>query len=159
MTIAVTGHRPDKLNGEYDMRGPTSRMIYNELDKIVGQISPSQMISGMALGVDMIFANVAINRKIPFIAAIPFEGQESKWPESSQRTYRKMLSYATEIKYVCSPGYAGWKMQKRNEWMVNNCDVLIAVWNGTKGGTFNCVNYAVDKGKDIRRIDPSLFHV
>ena len=37
------------------------------------------------------------------------------------------------------------KMQKRNEFMVDNCDILIALWNGTSGGTKNCINYAKKK--------------
>ena len=45
-------------------------------------------------------------------------------------------------------------MQERNEWMVNNCDVLIAVWDGTSGGTANCVKYAESLQLDIRRINP-----
>jgi len=154
MTIAITGHRPDKLGNEYDMRGPISRKIYQELDKIVTQINPTRIISGMALGVDMIFANLAINKKIPFTAAIPFIGQESKWPEQSQKTYNKILSLACEKKIVSPGGYSSAKMQIRNKWMVDNCDILIAVWDGTEGGTYNCLNYAVDRDKDIIRVNP-----
>jgi uncharacterized phage-like protein YoqJ len=157
MKIAVTGHRPDKLGNEYDMKGPISKKIYQALDETIQTLKPKQIISGMALGVDMIFANLAINRGIPFIAAIPFEGQESKWPEGSQRVYRKILSYAKQTVIVCPGGYAAWKMQKRNEWMVDRADLVIAVWDGSEGGTHNCVNYAIDKGKDIRRIDPKNF--
>ncbi len=38
--------------------------------------------------------------------------------------------------------------------MVNNCDMLIAVWDGSDGGTANCVKYAQSKGVDIRIINP-----
>jgi uncharacterized phage-like protein YoqJ len=44
-------------------------------------------------------------------------------------------------------------MQIRNEWMVDRCDKLIAVWDGSKGGTGNCVDYAKSVNKDIFRID------
>jgi len=156
MTISVTGHRPDKLGSEYDMKGPISRNIYSTLECIIAQLKPSLMITGMALGVDMIFANLAIRQNIPFIAAIPFEGQQKKWPLKSQQLYNRILSYAKEKVVVCEGGYEPWKMQKRNEWMVDRSDLLIAVWDGSKGGTYNCVNYAVDKGVEIKRIDPRL---
>lgn len=78
MVIAVTGHRPNKLGNEYSMNGPISTKIYNRLCEIVDEYKPDRMISGMAIGVDMIWANVAIRKNIPFIAAIPFIGQESK---------------------------------------------------------------------------------
>jgi len=45
-------------------------------------------------------------------------------------------------------------MNERNIWMVDNCDFLISVWDGTSGGTKNCVDYAISKKKDIIRIDP-----
>jgi len=45
-------------------------------------------------------------------------------------------------------------MQKRNEYMVDNADIVIAVWDGTKGGTCNCVRYAKKLGKDIVIINP-----
>ena len=48
------------------------------------------------------------------------------------------------------------KMQTRNEWMVNHCDKLIAVWNGSDGGTGNCVNYAKSINKEIIYINPDL---
>jgi uncharacterized phage-like protein YoqJ len=45
-------------------------------------------------------------------------------------------------------------MQDRNIWMVDHCDALIAVWDGTSGGTANCVRYAQKVGKPIVFIDP-----
>ena len=50
--------------------------------------------------------------------------------------------------------YAVWKMQKRNEWMVDNCDAVIAVWDGAPGGTANTVDYARKLGKSVLVIDP-----
>ena len=37
--------------------------------------------------------------------------------------------------------------------MVNNSDLVIAVWNGSKGGTNNCIDYAKKKNKDILYIN------
>lgn len=51
--------------------------------------------------------------------------------------------------------YEPWLMQKRNEFMVDNCDTLISIWDGSSGGTGNCVAYATKKNKDIIRIDPN----
>ena len=156
MTIAVTGHRPDKLNREWNMNGPLSKKIYQELLKKIEHYKPTTLITGMALGVDILFANVAINKKIPFIAAIPCKGQENKWSDSSQKLYRRIINDP-----LCSPYYVTegrFKpncMQLRNIWMCDRADLLIAVWDGSTGGTYNCVNYAVDKGLEIVRIDPN----
>ena len=50
--------------------------------------------------------------------------------------------------------YKPWLMQKRNEYMVNLSDKIIAVWNGSKSGTQNCIKYATKLGKEIIRIEP-----
>lgn len=45
-------------------------------------------------------------------------------------------------------------MQKRNEYMTDNSDIVIAVWDGSKGGTANCVRYAKKLNKEIIVINP-----
>lgn len=104
--------------------------------------APTQVISGMALGWDTALAMAAIAHHIPLIAAVPFVGQESRWPPAQRLRYQKLLRRATEVVVVTEGGYAAWKMQKRNEWMVDRCDVLLALWDGSSGGTANCLTYA-----------------
>lgn len=155
MILGVTGHRPDKLNNEYDMNGPMSLWISNEIDQTLKDLKPQKCICGMALGVDTIFAINCLFHAIPLIAAIPFKGQEKKWPEKSQEIYNKILSHElVEVVYVNNPGYASWKMQKRNEYIVNNCNILLAIWDGSEGGTGNCIGYATSIKKEILIIDP-----
>jgi len=157
MVIAVTGHRPDKLGREYDMKGPYSDYISGEFDKIIETFKPETGISGLALGVDTLWAVSCLYHNIPLIAAVPFEGQEKMWPENSQRVYRQIIEHSeTQVVYVCEPGYEGWKMQKRNVWMIDHCDVLVAVFDGSPGGTGNCVKAAEKIKKEIIRIDPRL---
>lgn len=43
-------------------------------------------------------------------------------------------------------------MQKRNRYMVDRADKLIAVWNGSYG-TGHCVRCAEQKGIEIIRVD------
>ena len=154
MIIAFSGHRPNKLGG-FKVPNPTYNYICQEIEKTLLELKPEKIISGMALGVDQWAANVAIKLGIPFLAAVPFEGQERAWPEASQKVFHKLLDKAAEVVIVSEGGYAAHKMQTRNIWMVDHCDKLIAVWDGTPGGTGNCVNYAISKDKEIIRINPS----
>lgn len=163
MRIAVTGHRPNKLGNEYDLIGPYSNHIFKKLQEVIDVYKHTQpyLLTGMALGVDMIWAKLAIMNNLPFIAYIPFKGQELKWPEKSQKLYYQLLSNAEEI-IICSPGsytlentyVVAQKMQIRNQRMVDDSHLLVAVWDGTPGGTANCVNYATARKKAILRIDP-----
>lgn len=174
MKIAITGHRPNKLDNDYDLKSPLIQAIKNEilcklieLDNINDKFT---LITGMALGIDTLFAQIAIEHNIPFIAAIPFKGQESIWLKQSKLIYYNILEKASKIYIVNEDRYAEFKefnnyipipigqnaisalMQQRNIWMVDNCDKLISVWDGTSGGTANCVKYALSKGFIMNRL-------
>ena len=153
MIVAFTGHRPLKIGG-YDIPNPIYDTICAEIKKTLLELKPDQAISGMALGVDQWAAEICVELKIPFTAAIPCFNQDRKWPATSQYKYRKLLKLAEHQVTVTQSYYTHEVMQARNEWMVDNSDILIAVWNGTPGGTANCVKYAQKQGKRIIRIRP-----
>ena len=48
---------------------------------------------------------------------------------------------------VVADHYEADVMQKRNEYMVDHSDIVLAVWNGKKSGTENCIKYAEKMGK------------
>lgn len=151
--IAGTGHRPSKLSG-YKVPNPTYNFVCQQIEKILLKENPDKIISGMALGFDMWFAFVANKLKIPFIAAVPFLGQELIWPKSSQIIYHNLLSKALEKVIVSDGSYSPSKLQIRNKWMVDNCDKLIACFDGSTGGTANCIEYAKSLNKEILLISP-----
>ena len=100
----------------------------------------------MALGWDTVWAEALIELEVPFLAAIPFEGQESRWPQESQKKYHDLLKKADRVEIISPGGYAAWKMHVRNEWMVDNCDRVVALWDGgDDGGTAACVRYATKR--------------
>jgi uncharacterized phage-like protein YoqJ len=43
--------------------------------------------------------------------------------------------------------FSMWAYQLRNEFMVDAADVLAAFFDGSRGGTFNCVQYARSVGR------------
>jgi len=158
MKIAITGHRPNKLGNDYDLTSDLVKKIKYEIQHIITQInqpgSNLELITGMALGIDTLFAQIAIENKIPFTAAIPCINQDKMWIQKYKDLYHSILKHRLcSIIYVSDKEYDLECMNKRNEWMVNNCDLLIAVWDGTSGGTANCVKYAKKKKKHIIQID------
>ena len=86
--------------------------------------------------------------------AIPCKNHSCKWIKKSVDLYNEILSKADVVKPVSEEEYKPWLMQKRNEYMVDLADKVIAVWDGSKGGTGNCVRYAEKCGKEIIRIMP-----
>ena len=154
--IAGTGHRPNKLGG-YEFSAPKRIWIRDRLRERLLVHKPDMVISGMALGFDQDLAYVAIEMAIPFVAAVPFVGQERVWPKESKDFYNQLLSKAASIAIVSPGEYSVDKMQVRNEWMVDHCSILIACWDGSAGGTGNCVKYAMEVGREIDRINPNDF--
>lgn len=147
MTVAilsVTGHRPENLGGYAPVDSSKLRAFAREC--LVG-LRPATVVTGMALGWDTAIAHACVDLGLPFIAAVPFVGQERKWGVTTQQEYRALLNRAQAVRVVCSGGYHPAKMQHRNEWMVDNSDVLLALWNGSSGGTANCVRYAQKRNK------------
>lgn len=169
MTVAGTGHRPHKLNNEYinkftrDMYsqyGILSKAIFNEVQAFLSAYKVDKVISGLAIGFDQILAHAALQMDIPYTAAIPFRGQESRWPFATREWYNYLVSNANEIVIVSGGEYSPTLMQKRNEWMVDRVKEengkLLALWDGSEGGTKNCIDYAsrVLMPEDMHRIDP-----
>jgi uncharacterized phage-like protein YoqJ len=156
MIIAFTGYRPNKLNNDYDGVSPLVLKVKERIKETLIKLNPDYAISGMALGVDQWAAEICIVLGIPLRVYIPFEGQEKAWPAKAQIRYQNILSMVEESRIVCGGGYAAYKMQIRNEAMVNSCDMLLAVINKneTSGGTFNCVSYAKGINKEIIFIHP-----
>jgi uncharacterized phage-like protein YoqJ len=118
---------------------------------------PLYGISGMALGADQDFIACCLDLKIPYVAAVPFVGQERVWRPAAQAVYRDLLSKAREVVVVSEGGYASYKMQVRNQWLIDHSNLLLAVFDGSPGGTANTVEYARRVGRTIEYIDPCQY--
>ena len=139
--LAATGHRWHKVKGLTEKDLQHLAEVYIKLE------FPYFCISGMAVCWDTAFALAALALEIPLIAAIPFKEQESLWPKTEQVKYHEILSRAHEVVYVNDGSFATWKFQTRNQWMVDRCTKLLALWDGSGGGTANCIRYAQAMGK------------
>lgn len=161
MTACFTGHRPDKLKG-YDPKDNRDLIweIYKEIERHIEDKSVTTFISGMALGVDIWAARAVLYAKrngypdVKLICAIPCKNHPSKWNAQSQKEWQSIVEQADEVFYVSEEEYKPSLMQRRNIWMVDESDYVIAVWDGSPGGTGNCVKYAQKENKQITTITP-----
>lgn len=159
-TLCFTGHRPNKLNG-YNISDNLDllRTMKREIEYQITENKVSRFISGMALGVDMWSALIVLGFKpkyphIKLECAVPCAEQYSRWNKSDREMWFDISRRADKVVYVSEEPYTAWCMQKRNEYMVDNSDYVLAVWDESKGGTANCVKYAKKKKKEIYIIDP-----
>jgi len=139
---AATGHRPDKLGGY----NPTiNARLLSLARSFLEEDRPDVAISGMAQGWDQAWGWAAVELAIPLIAAVPFKGQEERWPKPARDEYHDLLARA--FVYVVDDDVRGIAevvaaMHRRNRWMVNHSTKVVALWNGSAGGTAHCVAYA-----------------
>lgn len=150
--IAYAGHRPDKLGG-WNPAHPVVGRVKAAIRGSLISLAPSMVISGMALGVDQWAAWESVDLGVSFTAALPCDGMDEVWPIRSRAEFRRLLALATRV-HVVSPGpYKPWKMQRRNEWMVDNSARLVTVHDGSSGGTYNCIRYAESVSRAIYPLD------
>lgn len=175
MRCCVTGHRPEKLVGGYNFdsqgRKELRKILYAKVEELINN-GYNEFLSGGALGVDSDFFCVCnvLKKKYPHIQnklAIPFKQQSIAWNMIDAKRYEVIKKKADEVIYVDTlPNYSInylkpdlyhiQKMMIRNQYMVDNSDLVIAVWNGDKkGGTYNCLQYAKKCGKEIIIINPN----
>lgn len=161
MTACFTGHRPNKLGG-YNP-GDNKELLWRLHDSVVEHIEKYEVttwISGMALGIDQWGAKIVLKLRdtthpdLKLICAVPCKNHEKAWNKQSQKEWQDIIDKADQVVYTSEDDYAPYLMQKRNEWMTNHSQYVLAVWDGTDGGTGNCVKYAQKKDKNIYIIKP-----
>ncbi len=144
-----TGHRPDKIgNDEYKIK----EMLKAEIQKSISE-GYLTFISGMALGVDVWAAEIVIQEKlnnpeVKLICASPYPGFERSRCLADRMKYHEILNNADYIINI-SEQYTKFCFQIRNMWMVDRADRVIAVFNGSRGGTYNTVKYAEKKNIQV----------
>ena len=157
--FTITGHRPKKLFG-YDLLDPRWTAIRMSIRGILEKAGAKELWTGMALGTDMIAALAVIDMQddgcpIKLNAAIPFRGHnDPKWPEKTRMLYDAILYRADKTELVTDGPFSTWALEKRNRYMADRSDCLIAVYTGAPGGTANCIKYARKQHMPIWYIDP-----
>lgn len=132
-SLMVTGHRPQHLQPRQ------SDWICSELRRIVEKVQPDVMISGLALGVDTWFAQIALDYPIDLHAYCPGPWQANRWPADDQTVWRNLRSMSAKVIDEISTFDMG-AFHRRNQLMVDAADMAIAVWNGKQsGGTFDAI--------------------
>lgn len=154
IALAIIGHKPQKLGG-FDPDNAQRQGVRKAIRRALRAIQPDKVITGMALGVDQDVAEICIELDIPFVAAIPFLGQEKRWNERSQEHYRELLSQAEKVEVIHDGDYAVWKLLKRNEWMIDQANALLVVWDSKPdAGIEHAIKYAAIKKIKQVRINP-----
>lgn len=157
LTMCCIGHRP--LNGACDIAHPDRQQIREQLYLIIKRAHINggftTFISGMAPGFDTDFALCIIQLRLEMkggvflIAAVPFKDQEKAWKKQDQEIYQDLISQSDSVIEICEPGFADWKYQARNIFMIDNSEHILAFWNGSEGEVSLAIHYSIYARKPI----------
>lgn len=168
-----TGYRPHRFDFSPDgLRPEQVQAAIGTLIRRLYEEGYRTFISGMSAGVDLWAAAevLALRRThgdVELMAAIPFEGQESRWPIPLQREYRRILEGCQQVEYLFDEKEAAADpsecYRRRNRWMVDRADTVLAVCevdlSESRTGTAATVRYARKLHKRIFYIDPRTLAV
>ena len=139
LKVAVTGHRSERIRGKENQ---IQNWVINQFNELKKRDKKLVLLDGMAQGVDQIAAVAAINHKVQVCCYFPYK--HKLHPLESY-----IVDNALEVRYE----YEDYQKEcylKRDQHMVNDCDVLLVVWDGNKiGGTWYTYQYARKNGKEI----------
>lgn len=136
-SCAFTGHR--QLGEDF-----SARKLKKEIKKLMEE-GVDIFYNGMAMGFDLLAAEqvLALKKKFPsvkLIACVPCYGQEKYFSDEDKKRYAKILKIADETVTLSDHYYNGC-MQKRDRYMADRADVMIAYCKKEEGGAAYTVKY------------------
>lgn len=142
---SFTGHR--------EIKDPVDTELLADLVQSLIDGGTDTFLTGMAMGFDLIAAEVVIflkkkNPHIKLIGCVPCPDQERSYPKAEKEKYKRVLESCDEVKLL-SPHYHGGCMFVRDRYMVDNSAYVIAYARTNSGGTYYTLKYAQEKQRKI----------
>lgn len=166
-TCCFIGSRPQNLSYQFQEQHPScvllKELLKKEIELIITEKGITHFITGMALGVDQWAAEIVLEMKksYPFAtleSAIPYEEQAAKWTTDQRERYYA-IARQCDTETMMQGVYTKDCMQKRNRYMVDSSQIVIAVWNGRPGNAGSTVKYAKAYNREIVYINPETLQV
>lgn len=154
-TVCFTGHRPNHIPFSLS-NSIEGENLKNKLTETIIQLIENgytNFICGMAIGIDLLCADIVLNLKnnydIKLNCYLPCHNQDRLWNKKDKMHYSNILKQADNVIYAVDSDYCTGCTQLRNKMMVNDSDIIIAVYYGINGGTKHTIDYANSLDKQI----------
>lgn len=152
MRLGISGHQDIAPDVVAYVKPILIHLINEHKDDLVG-------VSSLAAGADQLFATLILEQGGSLHAIIPSQRYENTFPESdSLNQFRSLLARAQKIETLDYREPSEEAFLDAGHRVVDNSDLLIAVWDGRpavgKGGTADIVDYARRRCIEVRVIWP-----
>lgn len=143
----VTGHR--NINNTQINCKAVNKLIDLAINNGI-----EQFLVGMSRGADFRFAEVLSERKLNWVAVIPCLEQTILWTTEDRNHHLHLLKFPSDM-IILTDFYKQGVMQARNKYMVDNSELLLAIYDDSeKGGTAHTVKSAIEQNKLIYQFNP-----
>lgn len=164
-TMCFLGHELQELGyGENTLQcDELKEQIKMSIVSFVEQHAVFHFISGMEPGAEQFAAQIILDLKavypqVTLECVLPCETQAENWNEWERDIYFRIVSECdteTMLERHASKG----NRKKRDAYIVDRSDYILAVWNGNPGNIADAVAYAQAKQKPVLRLDPESLQV
>lgn len=145
-STSFTGHRFIPYSQKEKLRASLTEAIISHYNT-----GTCNFICGMAMGFDILAAETVLALKneyqdITLTVVVPFRNQSAKYSMTDKRRYQDIMGKADKVIILSETYYDGCFL-RRNDYMLNHSNRLIAYFNGEKkGGTFYTWRKALQMG-------------
>lgn len=135
------------------------QIIKQEILRLFFEENVTHFITGMALGVEQICAEMVLELKetcpqFTLECAIPYEEQAVRWTEKQRERYFSIVA-SCDTETLLQTKYSRNCMRRKTEYLMDHSSFVLAVWDGMgRDGTSRAVRYARKLGRDITIVHP-----
>lgn len=170
-SVFFIGHRPMQLWGEYapfsnpdnkigkhHLRGKHINLLLQMINIYIRKGIKTFIVGGTQ-GFDLMCAELILQVKehydISLVIAKPFRGHGMQWTEDMKERFEEICEQADSVINLSDGKYSPIKMALRNQWLIDNADYGIIMWDEKhRGEIFSCMKYSKKRNKTIVVINP-----
>lgn len=162
IVCCFAGPRPQSLPFGLDENNASCLRLKQVLKEqtvyLIEILGATHFISGVDLGIGQYAAEIVLGLKkdypgITLECAIPCEKQAENWTVAQRERYFSIVEHCDK-ETLLQRYYTSDCRKKRKEYMVNQSNYVLAVWNGRAGDTRNIISLARSMEKTIIVINP-----
>lgn len=167
ITCCFAGPQPQSLPFGLNEKSTSylrlKQVLKEQVIYLIETFQVTHFISGVDLGVGQYATEIVIDLKrdypeLTLECAIPYEKQAENWTVAQRERYFSIVEHCDK-ETLLQHHYTKDYMKRQKEYLINQSNYLIAVWNGKSGYICNILSFARTLKKPMIVINPNTFEI